>query len=195
MTDLCLHIHSVNFLFQEGSKQLLFLVWVVFWNDQTLHERVLGKIWLACWSVHWGGSLIICDVGGGARIILLIFKNFHQIFHRFTLKFCKYTFSSSKTWILCIKIWKFQIRHVEVQPCTPLKIMLFSKSDSWTTFYYVSWKRCVISHWMTAPKNRGGWYESPRFIGSEEVIPIVWWCLNQQSKMISPYKRGRWLLY
>ena len=35
---------------------------------------------------------------------------------------------------------------VEVQPCTPLKIMVFSNLDSWTTFYNIHDKRSVISH-------------------------------------------------
>ena len=44
---------------------------------------------------------------------------------------------------------------------------VFSNLGWRTTLYYASWKRRVISHWMTAPKNRGK-CESPRFIGSKQ---------------------------
>ena len=58
--------------------------------------------------------------------------------------------------------------------------VFFSNLASRTNLCYASWKRRVISHWMTAPKNRGK-CELPRFIG-----------VNSASCIVCPYQRLWW---
>ena len=81
-------------------------------------------------------------------------------------------FSRSKS----LKYWVWKYAHAKavwVQPCTPLKIAIFSNLDFWTTCHYHAHDKCrVVSHRITVSKNR--WKcESPRCIGSKESWPTL----------------------
>ena len=148
-----------------GAMKWYPLVW--FFLSQNIYGTGSG------WTLRepgGGGALVNkgeCQYRGG-RKRFGNFWIFHQIFHRFTLNF-------SNTPFQVLKARNYVYKNVKtpnpsrVQPYTPLKITVFSNSDSTTTFYYISWKRRVISHWITAQKNCGK-CESPRFIRSEEAI-------------------------
>ena len=109
-------------------------------------------------TFFWLPKIIYQGVGH----ILLIFLNFHQILHRFTLNIANTSFQG-------LKASNNEYKNVKPQICQSAALV-FSNLDSQTTFYYAHDKRCVISHWMTALKNRGK-CELPRFIGSKESCP------------------------
>ena len=111
-----------------------------------VRSELKKRVWRALGSVplNMGANLVSKQ---GDRKRLPIFEFFIRL--SIGLRWiCKYVFF--KFWKLVILCIKYEnSKSVEVQPCTPLKITVFSNSGSRTTFYlaiidYVSWKRVLF---------------------------------------------------
>ena len=130
-----------------GQTRYLLLVWPICYGEELLFVILGVKFYKQEDRAHFADFLIFFRFSIGLHWIL------------------QKRLRSSESLKYCVS------NLLECHLGLPLKITVFSNSDSKTTFYYSFFKCCVISHWMNEPKNHRK-CELPRFIGSKVACPI-----------------------